>query len=729
MRGSIKRLLERKLWLSVKIRQKDRSDCGAAALASVAAHNGLNISISLIRYLSGTDSSGTTVKGIKEAAQKIGLHAQAYKGTVESLKKIPKPAILHLRKKDGYLHYVVLSDYKKGKFHIMDPAHGDIIKTDANELANEWSGILILFDCSSNIKTGQSQLNVDKLPHLKQFASVLRSKWKVFPITLLISMLHIAAMLATALFIKELLDVVIPQGDSVRLKILSALMVAIVAISVILSILRSKILIKTSVETDERLTNEYLDHLYHIPLPCFNSFKTGELTSRIGDVYRIRNIIADTIPETIVAIVTLLFSVILLFTLNSNLAVLCVLFIPIYISIFLIHDSVNKPLMKKLMEKASLLQSSIIESLRSMSTIRNFGMESLALARSGLKLKDLNETIETTGKAAVYAGGAADFTSRTLTMAVLWFGGAAVIAGKITLGEMVSFYTITAVFSGPLQELATAFSSFREGFIASSRLYDIMALEKESQEIITSTNNSIEEPINDSPKISINHKVKKCKIVAKELSFGYPGRSLLFQDLSFCIESGKILLLSGGSGCGKSTVVSLLMKHLEPVSGSLTWSGSQFDSLNKWRENIAVVPQNPDLYGQSIYECIMPGTQIEHDNQYFNTISHELGLDIMANRLPYGFLTHPGEGGSMLSRGEQQRVAFARAAMKRAPVMLLDEATSSLDKESETLIRGSIERLKEEGCAILVISHDPEFSLIANDVISIKNIKEGAHSR
>lgn len=712
-------LINKNLWLSVKVRQKDRSDCGAAALASVAAHKGLKISVSLIRYLSGTDSSGTTIKGLKEAALKIGLQAEAYKGTAQSLEKIPKPAILHLKKEDGYLHYVVLSSYNRGKLYIMDPAVGHIIKTPLNELLREWSGILILFSDNISESALSQQSNIEAFPHLKQLTQVIKTKWRVFPITLIISVIHIAAMLATALFIKELLDVVIPLGDLDKLKTLSLLMVAIVAISVILSIVRAKILIKTSIQTDEKLTCEYLEHLYHIPLPCFNSFKTGELTSRISDVYRIRSLFANTIPETIVAIVTLLFSIIVLYTLNSNMAMLCTLFIPLYISIFLIHDKVNKPLMKKLMEKASLLQSSIIESLRSMATIRNFGIEEVALARSGMNLKELNKTIETTGKVAVYAGSAADFTSRILTVTVLWFGGAAVMSGKISLGEMISFYTITAVFSGPLQELATAFSSFREGFIASARLYDIMSLERERQNANLS-NTKEDRYTNEATTENLKVYSKECKIVANGLSFGYPGRELLFKDLSFSIESGKILLLSGGSGCGKSTVVSLIMKHLEPSKGSLSWVGSNFDSIEKWRENIAVVPQNPDLYGQSIMECIMSRSDTKNNINYFNTLSQELGLNKLADRLPYGFATHPGESGSMLSRGEQQRIAFARAAMKKAPVMLLDEATSSLDKESESLIKNSIQRLKSEGVAILIISHDPEFRTIANQTISME---------
>lgn len=711
MRRLNKILFTNKIWLSVKVKQKDRSDCGAAALASVAAHKGLKISVSLIRYLSGTDSSGTTIKGLKEAAQKIGFQAEAYKGTLESLTKIPKPAILHLKKEDGFLHYVVLSNYKKGKFIIMDPAVGELIKTSVKDLVAEWTGVLILFAETVHSDARREQSTHTMLPHLKQLSIVMSSKWKVFPITLLISILHIITMLATAIFIKEILDVVIPHGDSERLKMLSAIMIAIVAISVILSIIRSKILLKTSIYTDKKLTCEYLEQLYHIPLPCFNSFKTGELTSRISDVYRIRTLIANTLPETIVAIVTLLFSIVLLFTINTNLAVLCALFIPLYISIFLIHDKVNKPLMRNLMEKASLLQSTIIESLRSMATIRNFGIETLALSKSGIKLDQLNSTIETTGNAAVYAGSAADFTSRSLSVIVLWFGGAAVIAGKITLGEMISFYAITAVFSSPLQELASSFSSFREGFIASSRLYDIMSLQKESQ--VFANQKSIEP--------YLQSKDNSCKIIAEELSFGYPGRSLLFEDLSFKIESGKILLLSGGSGCGKSTVVSIIMKHLEPTAGCLHWYGDNFSTLDKWRNNIAIVPQNPDLYGQSIIECIMSGRELQNDDNYFKIISKELELDKMAERLPFGFFTHPGEGGSMLSRGEQQRIAFARAVMKRAPVMILDEATSSLDKDSEYLIRNSVIRLKEEGCAFLVISHDPEFRSIANQTVTMKN--------
>ncbi|MDZ4058814.1 MAG: ABC transporter ATP-binding protein, partial [Bacteroidales bacterium] len=292
---------------------------------------------------------------------------------------------------------------------------------------------------------------------------------------------------------------------------------------------------------------------------------------------------------------------------------------------------------------------------------------------------------------------------------------AAVISGVITPGELVSFYAISALFSTPLQQLASSISSFREGSVAASRLYDIMALEREEE-----CENSLTPVIQN---LRLNN-----------VSFGYPGRGLLFENLSFSLESGKILLLKGKSGCGKSTVASLIMKHLMPVSGEITANGKSLADIEakNWRRSVSIVPQNPDLYGNTIYESIMDGADSafsQNDNQeigksglseQFKELCRELDLDRIFDSLPNGPATHPGEGGALLSRGEQQRIAFARAVIRGPSLLILDEATSSLDSHSANIIDKIVVKLREKGVAILIISHKDSDLQIADKVIELK---------
>lgn len=136
----------------IKIKQQGKYDCGAACLASVAANYGVFIPVSKIRILSGTDINGSTIRGLTEAAVKLGFEAEGFKGKPESLERIPKPAIMHLRKEDGYLHFVVLYKFLKSHIIVMDPAGGDLEKISVEKFLSEWSGYLMLVLPGKTIK-------------------------------------------------------------------------------------------------------------------------------------------------------------------------------------------------------------------------------------------------------------------------------------------------------------------------------------------------------------------------------------------------------------------------------------------------------------------------------------------------------------------------------------------------------------------------------------------------
>ncbi len=682
--------------LSVKIKQQERSDCGAASLSSVAAHYGVNIPLTKIRLLSGTDSGGTSIKGLIEAATYYGFKAEGYKGIEESLSKIPLPAILHLRKADGYLHFVVLTKYSGDYLYIMDPAEGDILKVSKRDLLEEWTGYLILIRDNGIKRERSSDQSV-----LRRFKYLIYKRRTELLKSIVLSSLHIVASLSVALFIKHLLDNIIPYGESDSLIEASLFMLAVICLSVLISVMKSGIQIKMSVGTDKEIIGDYLEHIFNIPLPLFGIMKTGEITSRISDVYKIRTVVTETIPEAVIAIITLLLSLTILVITDLRLSLICSSSIPLFAIIYYISDRLNKPLMRSAMERAARFQSIVIESVRSIATIKNFGNEQIAFARSKVRLEDLGNTLVKAGRTSIFTGAAAELTSKLMTIVVLWSGGTAVISGIITPGELISFYAISALFSAPLQQLASAIPSLREGSVAASRLYDIMSVEREEESDL-----AISPVINN--------------LTLSNISFGYPGRGMLFKDLSFSLESGKILLLKGRSGCGKSTIASLIMKHLVPTEGEISVNGHNINTIDarRWRRSVSIVPQNPDLFGNTIYECIMDGA--DGLNALLGEICKELELNTIFDSLPNGPATHPGEGGALLSRGEQQRVAFARAVMRRPSLLILDEATSSLDSHSAMLIDKAVLKMRDSGVAILIISHKESDITIADKVIDLK---------
>lgn len=419
----------------------------------------------------------------------------------------------------------------------------------------------------------------------------------------------------------------------------------------------------------------------------------------MSDIYHIRGFIVEIIPETIVALVTLLLSFILLFSTNALLAAITLVFLPLYIAIYLVHDHIRKPKVQKLMESSSLFHSSFIEHLRSMESVRNFSIEQKFLLKTTNGYKKMVKELLGTLRYSIVAATGADLTSRFLILIVLLIGGNMSIRGELTTGELISFFAMISLFTAPMQQLAISFSLYREGVVASSRLSDIMLIQSEQE------NRTLPQ-------------AKESLVEVKNISFGYPGRGTLFSNLSFNLREGRITLLRGKSGCGKSTVVALLLKHLRPTSGLILDSFGDLPH-GSWRENIAVVPQNPGLIGESIMECLVPNTDRLPQQKELEELVEELELDQMVQRFPFGFQSYPGESASFLSRGEQQRVAFARAILKGAPVLLLDEATASLDEYSRDLIIKSLLRYKREGVAILIISHEEIYRGIADEIIEM----------
>lgn len=679
----------------IKIKQQGKYDCGAACLASVAANYGVFIPVSKIRILSGTDINGSTIRGLTEAAVKLGFEAEGFKGKPESLERIPKPAIMHLRKEDGYLHFVVLYKFLKSHIIVMDPAGGDLEKISVEKFLSEWSGYLML------VLPGKTIKNYKRYPVLRFLGTLAGENLKSLFTNFSVSVLCIISSLSVVIFIKHLIDNVIPSGESEgSYKLIFALGVVMV-FSIIVSAAKAVITVRMSVRIDKYLTSKYIKHLFGIPVPFFNSFKTGEITSRIADIYKIRRVLSELIPESVIALLTLVLSLIILTIFEPGLALMCMLFIPSYFLIFIIHDRINKRVTRDIAESSSGFQSYLFESIKSVSSIKNFGYEDVVSLRADKKLDLLSENVKRAGLRAVAAGGAVDTLSKSMMLLVLGYGGIYVISGNITTGELVSFYTLTTLFTSPVHQLASLFPALREGSVSARRYLDVVMLENEERESDCNLGDSLK------------------KLEVKEISFSYPGRDTLFSDISFTVYPGDIVRINGESGSGKSTLASILMMHHKPCSGSVLADGIEIDQLSAriWRGKISIVPQEPDLIGESVLECITGSSPSALKISQAEQLCREMKLEKVLNDLPNGILTHPGECGNMLSRGEKQRIAFARALLRRPSLLIMDEATSSLDPESAAIIENMVMSMKASGMMILMISHNEHSSVVADKTV------------
>lgn len=693
------------------IKQHDITDCGAACLASVAAHFGLDMPISKIRQYASTDKKGTNILGLIEAAEQLGLTAKGVKGEFEALFEIPTPAIAHVVVKEGLHHFVVIYNVSGRYIEVMDPMDGKIHKLPHSEFKKRWTGVLLLIMPGENFTAGSQKVSIrSRLWYLlKPHRSVLLQATVGAAVYTIIG-------LSTAIFVQLLVDYVLADGNRNLLNLLSAGMIILLLIQIFIGAAKTVFTLKTGQLIDARLILGYYKHLLKLPQQFFDTMRVGEIISRINDAVKIRAFINDVAINIIVNIFIVVFSFALMFTYYWKLGLVMLAIIPLFSLVYLITNRLNKKTQREVMEHAAELESQLVESLNSVSTIKQFGLEQTANLKTEIKFVQLLKTVYRSGLNSVFSGNASQFTSRLFTIILLWVGAVYVLQGFITPGELLSFYAIIGYFTGPVSELVGMNRTIQDALIASDRLFEIMDLDKEEE----------------------GHKVKLKKEFIGDISFEnvcfrYGSRADVFGGLNLTIPKGNITSFVGESGSGKSTIVNILLKMYPIQSGrvSIGELNLQHADSKSLREVISVVPQKIDLFAGNVIDNIAIG-DYEPDMASILSICKNLGILGFIEDLPNGFGTYLGENGATLSGGQKQRIAIARALYKEPEILILDEATSSLDSASEQYVQKSVHYLRKKGKTVILIAHRLSTVMMADKICVLHKgdlVEEGTHNQ
>lgn len=696
--------------MDVKVKQRDITDCGAACLASVAAYYKLNLPVARLRQLAGTDKKGTTVLGMIEAAQKLGFEAKGVKGTFESLFKIPKPAIAHIIVKDVLHHFVVIYKISAQYIEIMDPADGEIHRKTSEEFKKDWTGVLILLLPSEEFKAGNQ-----KTTTLNRFWELIKPHKSILVQALFGALIYTILGLSTSIFVQKLVDFVLVDGNTNLLNLMSLGMVLILFVQLFIGTVKTIFTIKTGQMIDGQLILGYYKHLLKLPQQFFDTMRVGEIISRINDAVKIRTFLNDVSLNFLVNIFILIFSFALMFTYYWKLAIIMLTVIPLYGLIYVIVNKLNKKAQRKLMENAAELESQMVESLNSVGTIKRFGLENFANEKTEIRFIKLLQTVYNSSLNAVFSGTSSEMISRLLTIILLWIGAGYVLTNQITPGELLSFYTLIGYFTGPVSSLIGMNRTVQDALIAADRLFEIMDLAQETEEA---------QQINLSPD-------KLGDIRFEKVSFRYASRETVFNDLNLTIPKGKFTAIVGESGSGKSTLMSLL-QNIYPIQTGHIYIGNcdlKYLSNASLRSLIAVVPQQIDLFAGNVIDNIALGAE-EPDMERILAISKKLDLISFIEALPQGFGTYLGENGATLSGGQRQRMAIARALYREPEILILDEATSSLDPKSEYFVQQAIADFKAKGKTVIFITHRLNAVLNADHIIVLENgrvTEQGTH--
>ena len=664
------------------ILQHDEFDCAPACLASVCKYYGKRIPLTVIRRLAGTDRDGTSGFGIIRGAEELGFSCKGGASTAKTLSAdMMYPFIAHV-KRDNLDHYVIVYKYKNNKVYIGDPACGlRIVKTDA--FRAEWTGVFFII-----LPMEKFEKNKDTDTKLTRFIKILARYKKILVEVLVASILLSLLGIATAFYFRFLIDEVLYTGVKITLTLFSIGYALVIVFQALLIFCRNQLMLYMGNKIDAALMFEYFRHILRLPMDFFTSRKTGEILSRINDTATIRYAISSTSLSVVLDSLMLLIGGVFLFIFGGSLLIAAV--IPVILSAILAWLFFN-PYKNMLKIKAAVdaeKQSVMVENINGIATLKALSSEKLAFERTEIKIVDSMKKGITLGTMGNIENTLHTFLSQGGTLAVYWIGSLHILAGTMSLGRLISFVLLSGYFLGPLGRLLTLQPSLQEAFVAAVRLAEILDIPEEDIDS------------GDIKKDSLNGDIE-----VKNVTFAYGTRGNTLENISLSVKAGQKVAFVGTSGSGKTTLVKLLMKFYNFTAGEIMVDGiniKDFDTLS-YRKMIGYVPQDILLFSGTIKDNIRFGLLHLPDEAVYQAAKAAM-TDEFISKLPDRYNTVVGERGATLSGGERQRIALARILLRKPRILILDEATASLDSVTERAIMKTVDRLTD-GITTIIIAH------------------------
>ena len=671
---------------SYLVKQHDITDCAAACLAMVCMYYKKEITITKLRDILGTDIKGTTLLGLENGAKRLGFDTRAIRVDKEGFKsKYTLPAIAHVITKEGLSHFVIVHKVTKKKVVILDPAKGKE-KKDIDEFFESFDGILLLLVPNNEFKPGK----VKGQGIISKFIQLLLPQKSLFFYSIVTSAILTILGIGSAFFNKVLMDEILPYGLKNQLNIFVIGFLVLAITQTLLGAIRQHMLLYLSQKIDIPLLLGYFKHVYKLPMKFFAARKVGDILTRFSDAFTIKSILTSVSLSLIMDIVLATVSACILYVMNQTLFIVILVLTIISAALIYIFKGPYKKINLDQMEAGARLNSQIIEGLKGIETVKVHAAEDNSIEKLEIEyIRNLRIAFKE-GVLSNIQESVSGMISTIGNLVLMYIGATMIMKGDITLGTLMSFSTLSGYFMDPIGRLISLQLSIQEASISLKRISEIYEVEKEQDE-------------DDNDKI----KIEKIDgdIELKNITFRYGSRSPVLKNVSIKIPKGKKVALVGVSGSGKTTISKLLLKYYEPEEGQINISGYNIDELDLYslREKICYVPQNVELFSGSIKENITLG-KTNASYEEIKAACENAGCREFIEKLPGKYGTFLEEAGGGLSGGEKQRIALARALVKKPSFLILDEATSNLDFISEAKIFDTLFK-KGRNITMLMIAH------------------------
>lgn len=665
------------------VKQQDQKDCACACMATISKHYGYKYPISLIRDLASTDKQGTTIFGIVKAAEGLSMSAKAVKVTdkEEFFSDFPLPAIAHVIVNGGLKHFVVIHKITRKEVIVADPGSG-IEKYTPEDFFGIWTGILVFVTPKPSFVKGDETKGL-----FKRFAGLLIPQRALFFNIFIASILITILGIGSAFYFRFITDDVVSSGSKDALQSISIGILVLVLTRIVITAFRSQLLAYLTQKIDIPLMLGYYEHVVNLPMKFFTSREVGEILSRFTDAGQIRSAISGATLTVMIDSIMVVIGAVILYLQNSKLFLLTLIPAFIYLILVYVFKGPREKVNRENMENSAKVNSYLIESINGIETVKAYNAErhvNIETEKRFIKMMksyfrgSIIENIQSSIRNSV---------DSIFDIVIIWVGTILVLSGEISLGQLLVFNSLLAYFLSPIENLINLQGTIQTAIIASDRLGEILDLKlekdgKENAVVIDKFEGNVE---------------------FKNVDFRYGARTIVLDDFSISIKPGEKIAFVGESGSGKSTIVKLLMGFYEIEKGGIfidSYDIRDID-LESLRDRIAYISQENFLFNGSFLDNMKLGNS-EITYEEIIEACKKAQIHDFINSQADRYNTIIEENGSNLSGGQKQRLSIARALLKRPDILIMDEATSSLDTITENAITKTLDEISENITTIII---------------------------
>jgi len=658
-------------------------DTGLACLVAIAKYYSIPADYRQLERAYVLQEGSVDFNTIVRAARDLKLKARKYEGLKESdLDRLVYPVLIKLHSGRS----VVITTIREGNIYVMDPAFSQQpVKIDRYKLLMDWTGDAILFTRRYELDKGKSKFG------LKWFVPVILKYLPLWRSVLFLSLLLQLLGLASPFFVQNIIDKVLVHRAAEALDILVLGMILCTLFQQFMTGLRTYLFANVTGKIDVMLSARLYKSVTALPIKYFQKWQVGDVVSRVGELETLRTFMTDNSLMIVLDIVFAMVYIAVMFIYYSwilSAVVLCM--IPLFVILNLIVAPIFKRLINEKFLIASENRSFLIETITGVHTVKAASVENHFIQRYEEMLARLVRASLNVVNVANVANSIGSFFLSMFNLVILWVGAYYVMAGDITVGELIAFQMIAGQLIAPIMRLINQWQSFQQIRVSMERMADIM--DEDTEPAFNPSRTTL-------PSLH-------GEIALEKLSFSYTEEGgKVLDSVNIRIPAGMKVGIVGRSGSGKSTLTKLIQRLYLPDTGRIMIDGVDIAQVEPaWlRRQIGVVLQDSKLFSGTIEDNIRIACPNATHEEIVNA-ARLAGAHDFISQFKNGYDTAVGERGSLLSGGQRQRIAIARALLSNPRIIIFDEATSALDYESENIIMNNIEPISR-GRTMLMIAH------------------------